>query len=151
MTNKQSFTPEEWNKLLESMMLAGMAVSVADPNGWWGEIKEAFASRSAIGSSARQSNELIRAVIAELEIAEGRSVIQEALRKRVAGAQPAEIVQRSLDNLREVSAILDASSMCSLARRLIRTNARITKRLTSMARVEFRTMAAMIAPCSVKA
>lgn len=110
MTNKQSFTPEEWNKLLESMMLAGMAVSVADPNGWWGEIKEAFASRSAIGSSARQSNELIRAVIAELEIAEGRSVIQEALRKRVAGAQPAEIVQRSLDNLREVSAILDAKA-----------------------------------------
>lgn len=109
MANKQSFTPEEWTKVLESMMLAGMAVSAAEPSGWWGTIKEAFASRSAIGSKA-QSNELISAVITELEMAEGRSVIQEALRKRVAGAQPAEVVQRSLDNLREVSAILDAKA-----------------------------------------
>jgi hypothetical protein len=109
MANKQSFTPEEWTKVLESMMLAGMAVSAAEPSGWWGTIKEAFASRSAIGSKA-QSNELISAVIAELEMAEGRSVIQEALRKRVAGAQPAEVVQRSLDTLREVSAILDAKA-----------------------------------------
>ncbi len=109
MANKQSFTPEEWTKVLESMMLAGMAVSAAEPSGWWGTIKEAFASRAAIGSKA-QSNELISAVITELEMAEGRSVIQEALRKRVAGAQPAEVVQRSLDNLREVSAILDAKA-----------------------------------------
>jgi len=109
MANKQSFTPEEWTKVLESMMLAGMAVSAAEPSGWWGTIKEAFASRSAIGSKG-QSNELISAVIAELEMAEGRSVIQEALRKRVAGAQPAEVVQRSLDTLREVSAILDAKA-----------------------------------------
>ena len=29
MANKQSFTPEEWTKILESTMLAGMAVSAA--------------------------------------------------------------------------------------------------------------------------
>ena len=28
MANKQSFTPEEWTKILESTMLAGMAVSL---------------------------------------------------------------------------------------------------------------------------
>jgi hypothetical protein len=33
MANKQSFTPEEWTKILESTMLAGMAVSAADPSG----------------------------------------------------------------------------------------------------------------------
>ncbi len=33
MTNKESFNPEEWTKLLESTMLAGMAVSAADPTG----------------------------------------------------------------------------------------------------------------------
>lgn len=56
------------------------------------------------------SSELVKAVIADFETAEGRSTIQEALRKRVVGAKPADIVQRSLDNLREVSAILDAKA-----------------------------------------
>ena len=112
MANKQNFTPAEWTKVLESTMLAGMAVSAADPNGLWGTLKEAFASRSAMATSKLDpgSSELVKAVIADFETAEGRSTIQEALRKRVAGAKPADIVQRSLDNLREVSAILDAKA-----------------------------------------
>ena len=40
MANKQSFTPEEWTKILESVMLAGMAVSAAEPSGLWGLLKE---------------------------------------------------------------------------------------------------------------
>jgi hypothetical protein len=112
MANKQNFTTEEWTKVLESTMLAGMAVSAADPNGLWGTIKEAFASSSALAKSKLDpaSNELVRAAIADLQTGKGRSVIQDALRKRVANAQPADIVQRSLDNLREVSAILDAKA-----------------------------------------
>jgi len=112
MTNKENFTAEEWTKLLESTMLAGMAVSAADPNGLWGTIKEALASRSALSASKLDavSNELVKAVVADFETKEGRAVIQEALRKHVAGAQPAEIVQRALDNLREVSAILEAKA-----------------------------------------
>jgi hypothetical protein len=42
MANNQSFTPEEWTKILESTMLAGMAVSAAEPSGLWGSLKEAF-------------------------------------------------------------------------------------------------------------
>ncbi len=48
MANKQSFTPEEWTKILESTMLAGMAVSAAEPSGLWGLVKEGFASSSAL-------------------------------------------------------------------------------------------------------
>jgi hypothetical protein len=112
MANKLNFTPEEWIQVLESVMLAGMAVSAADPNGLWGLTKEAFASRSALNASKldAESNELIKAVIGEYESKEGRLTILEALRKRVAGAEPADILQRSLDDLREVSAILDASA-----------------------------------------
>jgi hypothetical protein len=33
MANKQSFTPEEWTQILESPMVAGIAVSAADPSG----------------------------------------------------------------------------------------------------------------------
>lgn len=107
---RDNFTSEEWTKLLESLMLAGLAVSAADPNGLWGTIKEALATRSALAVSKAGSNELVKAVIADFETGQGRSAIQDALRKRLAGAEPAEVVQRSLDTLHEVSAILAAKA-----------------------------------------
>ena len=112
MANKQSFTPAEWTKVLESVMLAGMAVSAADPSGLWGTLKEAFASRSALAASKLDpaSNELVKAAIADLETSEGQSAIEEALREHLADAKPTEIVQRSLDSLRDVSAILDTKA-----------------------------------------
>jgi hypothetical protein len=112
MANKQSFTPEEWTKILESTMLAGMAVTAAEPSGLWGLMKEGFASSSALAAAKADagSTELVKAVVAEYETSEGRSSIQEALRKRFAGAKPGDAVQRSLDNLREVSAILAAKA-----------------------------------------
>jgi hypothetical protein len=107
--DKQSFTPEEWTKILESTMLAGMAVSATEPSGLWGLMKEGFASSSALAQAKADagSSELVKAVVAEYK-SEGRSSVQEALRKRFAGAKPGDAVQRSLDNLREVSAILAA-------------------------------------------
>ena len=56
------------------------------------------------------SNELIEAVIAAFESKEGRSEILNALRKRLAGAEPADIVRHSLNDLRDVSAILEAKA-----------------------------------------
>ena len=112
MANKQSFAPEEWTKILESVMLAGMAVSAAEPSGLWGLLKEGVASSSALAAAKSDSgsSELIKAVVAEYETSEGRSSVQEALRKRFAGAKPADVVQRSLENLREASAILAAKA-----------------------------------------
>jgi hypothetical protein len=112
MANKQSFTPEEWTKVLESSMVVGIAVSAAEPSGVWGTLKEAFASGSALAASKQDagSNELVKAVIADFETSDGMSDVQNALRKRFAGAEPADCVQRSLDSLRKVSAILDAKA-----------------------------------------
>jgi hypothetical protein len=112
MANKQSFAPEEWTKVLESILLAGVAVSAAEPSGLWGTLKEGFASSSEIAKAQLDpgTNELIKAAIADLETSEGRSSVQEALRKGFAGAKPAEVVQRSLANLREVSVILDTKA-----------------------------------------
>ena len=112
MANKQNFKPDEWTKILESTMLAGMAVSAAEPSGLWGALKEAFASSSALAAAKSNagSSELIEAVVADFETKEGRSAVQEALRQHLAGAKPADAVQRSLANLREVSTILNAKA-----------------------------------------
>ena len=113
MANKQNFEPDEWTRIFESTMLAGMAVSAAEPSGLWGALKEAFASSSALAAAKSNagSNELVKAVVAEFETKEGRAAVQEALRQRLAGAaKPADAVQRSLANLRDVSTILDAKA-----------------------------------------
>src|SRR5512134_3058612 len=76
MASKQNFTPEEWSQVLESIMLAGIAVSAADPNGLWGTLKEAFAGSSAMSTSKLDpaSNELVKEAVADFETSQGRSV-----------------------------------------------------------------------------
>ena len=110
MADKQNFTPDEWTKVLESVMLASMAVTAAEPGGLWGTLMETFAGGLAMGASKfdPSAKELIKAVIADFETQQGRFAVQEALRKGFAGAKPAEVVRRSLTHLREVAAILDA-------------------------------------------
>jgi hypothetical protein len=48
MPDKSTFTPDEWKLLLESVMMAGIAVSAAEPSGLWGLLKESFAEGSAL-------------------------------------------------------------------------------------------------------
>ena len=84
MANKLNFLSEEWATLLESTTVAGIAVSAAEPSGLWGTLKEFLASSSALDAAKRDphSNELVAAVIAELETEEGQSKLHKALHKR---------------------------------------------------------------------
>ena len=109
MANKNDFTPEEWTKVLESIIAAGIAVSAADPSGWWGTLKEAAAGTPALAAAKRDpnSNELIKAAVADFERSNDGSIL--AMRERFAQAET-ECVQRSLASLREVSAIVDAKA-----------------------------------------
>ena len=93
MANKSDFTPEEWTKVLESIMVAGIAVSAADPSGLWGTVKEAAATSWSLAAAKRDPNssELIKAVIADFETSEGRSNIQNAMRERFAHARPRNV------------------------------------------------------------
>jgi hypothetical protein len=112
MANKPSLTPEEWTKVLESVAVIGMAVTAAEPSGLWGMIKEALAGGAALAAAKAdpKANELVKAVIADLETADGRTVVQEALQKRFADAKPGDVVPRALETLRQASAILDAKA-----------------------------------------
>ena len=76
-----------------------------------------FASSSSLASAKldASSNELVKAVVAEFETPGGRADIQAALRKRFAGAKPAEVTQRAIENLRQVSALLDAKAPADAA------------------------------------
>lgn len=110
MANKQSFTPEEWTKILESVALSGVAVTAADPNGLLGLFKESFASASAVASakSNPDASELIKSVVSEFESSAGRTKMREALKTRLAGASQGDVSQRAIKVLGEVAALLDA-------------------------------------------
>jgi hypothetical protein len=110
MANKNDFSPEEWTKVLESIIAAGIAVSAVAPSGLWGTLKEAAAGTPALAAAKRDpnSNELIKAAVADFERSDNGSIL--AMRERFAQAERTESVRRSLASLREVSAIVDAKA-----------------------------------------
>ena len=67
MADKSSFTPNEWKVVLSSSMLAGLAVTLAEPSGLWGMLKESMASARALLTAATDpsASALEKAVVAE--------------------------------------------------------------------------------------
>jgi hypothetical protein len=112
MANRASFTPDEWKQLLESPMLASMAVTVAEPSGLWGMLKESVAAggRLAQAKTDPGTNELIKAVVADFESGEGRGAARDGLQARFKGSKPAEVKDKAIAGLRQVSALLDAKA-----------------------------------------
>jgi hypothetical protein len=110
MANKTNFTSDEWKLLLEGVMMAGIAVTAAEPHGLWGTLKEGFASAQAMEAGKAGSSELIKALVADLETSQGRSIAREGLREQLKDSKPAEIKTKSVDTLRQVAALLDAKA-----------------------------------------
>ena len=60
MSTKSDFTDEEWTTLVRSPMVAGMAITLADPGGPIEVVKETSAAlKFAIGSSSEQRDDLV--------------------------------------------------------------------------------------------
>jgi len=112
MANKQSFSADEWTKIVESVMLAGVAVTAADPSGLFGTMKEAFASGSALMAAKTDAgaSELAKALVADFETPEGRTAMRNGLKARFQGTKPADITKRSIEALAEVGSIVDAKA-----------------------------------------
>jgi hypothetical protein len=89
-------------------MIAGMAVTAADPSGLWGLLKESFAGGAELTKVATDANAnaLIKAVVADFSTSEGRSTARDGLKAEFSGAKPPEIKTKSIDSLRQVSALL---------------------------------------------
>ena len=112
MADKTNFTKEEWTLLLESPMIAGMAVTAADPSGLWGLLKESFAGGSALAQAATNANTsaLVKAVVTDFSSSEGRSTARDGLKAKFAASQPSDLKTKAIDSLRQVSTLLDAKA-----------------------------------------
>jgi hypothetical protein len=112
MADKASFTPQEWVLLLESPMMAAMAVSAAEPSGLFGLHQESFASGKLLvqAKSGTTANELVKAVAADYGTAEGRKAASEGLRAKLGGGRPGDIKAKALDALRQAAALVAAKA-----------------------------------------
>jgi hypothetical protein len=112
MADKNSFTKDEWTLLLKSPMIAGMAVTAADPSGLWGLLKESFAGGAALTKVATDpnANALIKAVVSDFSTSEGRTAARDGLKAEFNDSKPADIKTKSIESLREVSTLLSAKA-----------------------------------------
>src|SRR6186997_1043897 len=112
MTDKANFTPDEWKLLLESVMMAGIAVTAADPSGLWGLLKESFASGSELMKAKMDSgtNSLIKAVVADFDSAQGRATARDGLKEKLKDNKAADIPAKCVETLRQVAALVDAKA-----------------------------------------
>ena len=111
MATKADFTADEWKLLLQSPLIAGVAISAADPSGLIGMMRESMASARALIQAKTDPNAdaLVKAVGSEFETSAGRGLAQDGVKTAITGAKtPAEIVSKAVDALKATSALLDA-------------------------------------------
>jgi hypothetical protein len=104
MTSRTDFTEGEWTHLQRAPLLAGIAISLADPGGPIDAIKESSAALKTLLEAAREGGhgELVHAV--------AQDVAEKAQRREnpLAGFKPdrRNAQQEILDELRSVNALL---------------------------------------------
>jgi hypothetical protein len=104
MTTKADFTEEEWVRLGRAPLVAGMAISLADPGGPIEAIKESSAAIRTVLEAAQTGDhgELVQAIAADVaEKAKRRRSPMDGFKPK--GAQAGEAI---LDELRAVNALL---------------------------------------------
>jgi hypothetical protein len=106
MALKDSFAPEDWARIVGAPMLAGLAVTAAEPGGLWGAVKESAASAKGLLAARSSDNELIAEVIAAFETSDGRDLARGALRAEISGKKPAEIVDAAIGELGALAALV---------------------------------------------
>jgi hypothetical protein len=112
MPDNSNFTPEEWKLLLESVMMAGIAITAAEPSGLWGLLKESFAEGGELMKAKMdpKTNPLIKAVVADFETTQGRGIARDGVKEQLASSKPADIKAKCIETLRKAGAVVDAKA-----------------------------------------
>src|SRR5918993_3532138 len=110
MASKANFTPEEWVRVVASPMVAGMAITAADPSGLWGLLKEALSSGWALLDAKRNegANPLVKQVVDDITAPEMRAAARERLQAQFKGVAIGDLKNKAVEELRSVAAIVEA-------------------------------------------
>jgi len=112
MAIKDNFEAAEWSRIVGAPMLAGIAVTAADPGGLWGAVRESTAAAGAL-RAARGSDGgsgLIGEIVAAYETPEGRDMARGVVKEQARGKKPAEVVEAAVAELSAVAAIVSVKA-----------------------------------------
>jgi len=101
---KTNFSADEWRTVLEAPVLAGFAITAADPSGIFGTLAEGWANAKELAAAKTSaSDELIKSIAEDLFTSEGRSSAHDRMAALLKGATPEELKDRALDELNPTS------------------------------------------------
>ena len=112
MNIKDRFTTEEWQQIVQSPMLAALAVTAADPSGLWGSIKEgAGVARSLVeAKTGAPAGSMLADIAATFDTPEGRKLSQDDVKELLRGKKPAEASDAAVARLGAAAAIVEAKA-----------------------------------------
>ncbi|XDA99116.1 hypothetical protein AB1M95_04190 [Sulfitobacter sp. LCG007] len=108
MTLKEKFPAEDWEAVLQGPMMAGFAVTAADPSGLIGTVQES----AAIAATLRSAKEGAEGALAK-EVAdgyagsEGRTSAMGGVKALIKGKKPLEASEAAVKRLGEIAGIVD--------------------------------------------
>jgi hypothetical protein len=111
------FTPEEWSRVLASPMVASAAITLADPSGLWGLLKEGMAGSWALVEAKQNTSTspLVRAVAEAFTDGDARTSAQGHVQAVFRGSEVAQLKSRAVEELRSVATILDTKAPADAA------------------------------------
>jgi hypothetical protein len=115
MATKTDFTAEEWNQTRRAPFMAGLVMVAASPSGPFGIVKEMFAVGKILADVKNRgaSSDLAKAIVADLETAEGR---QQSVPAEFQGKAPELLRSAALDACRQAAALVEKKAKPDEAR-----------------------------------
>jgi len=111
MSDKTTFSPEEWTTLCEAPALTAMAVTIAGSSGLFGTFAEAFGTTSAMVEGMKSDNALIRAICTREDLLAAQQGLRTKLEDLKAGdlaTAQNKVRMMALDSLRRAMEIVAA-------------------------------------------
>lgn len=112
MATKSSFTSDEWARLVASPMVAGMAITAAEPSGLWSLLKESMSSGWALLEAKKDANAnpLVKAVADDIADPATRDAVRHSFQERFKGSEFSAAKQKAIEELSAVAGILDTKA-----------------------------------------
>jgi len=108
MSSKDNFSDEEWGLVIQAPLVAGFAVTAADPGGLIGAFQESAAVAKAMTNAKQSAAEgsLLAEAVSAFETSEARGIARQGVRELTKGNTPAEACDAAIVRLREISGLV---------------------------------------------
>ena len=112
MANKTNFSPDEWNQIRRRRFHGRFCGDGGGPERAVGSAQGDLRQRARpFGSkSSTSGNELMKAIVGDLETAEGRTAGRDYVKSRMEGAKREEIKARAIEGIRQAASVVDAKA-----------------------------------------